>query len=190
MKKLVSVIGSLIVGMNVGAVGANATYDCVNAYYEEIGWKKVGECEFKKNNMFEIRCMLLNKVRGFEKSVGLTDFVSKAVNYSEFACNLKIAFESVVTTICYIVPDYAFREGMWPFYKYYYRMFEDEYNVKCVKSNFPDFLRYLSNYLNSKDSADYKQMIDALKKLPKALSEEISKVLSEHELNKGTKLVR
>ena len=191
MKKLVSVLGSIIVGMNIGAVDTNAIgvstrsqarnkaeifneimskyafdSDCI----ENEGWTLFYQSTKRHEIAREAKILMCN----LEEAVGLFDFKPKAAECSELRATLHQAIRMGLFRACYCVPDELKKEGRWIFTKEYYQIFENKENIRLVKENLPEFLTSLSTYLNSKEAkkknALKTKMKNSLGLLPEILS--------------------
>ena len=199
MKKLVSVLGSIMMGVNVGAVSSNAMcvsvrsqakneakiFDEIMGKYifdsdciENEGWTLLEESE-DKHKICRGAVMALRKLAG---AVGLYDFKPKDKKYSEISKTLHNMLQSGLQRTCYAVPSTLKKEGWGPFAKEYYQLFKNKGNVELVEKNLPRFLKKLSAYLDLKDSKERsalkKEMQGLLNGLPDLLSELIVAALN------------
>lgn len=194
MKKLVSVLGSIIMGINAGAVYSNAMCcaapseeSCKNSLptiSKENGWNEIEKQENSGSARMLIKREALSRICALVKQAGWINFKQNAENHASLVETLKKTIERSLYGCCYVTPDTLKIKGFWPFSKEYYLLFENKNNINLVKRNLPDFLKKLSIYLGSKDSKDKsglkEEMKASLNELPEQLSDNIVAALKKH----------
>lgn len=201
MKKLVSVLGSIVMGVNIGAVSSNAM--CVSVRSQAKNEAKIFD-EIMGKYAFDSDCIetegwtlietnkilrqlakkIIKEILSLERTVGVFDFKPKDKKYSEISETLHNALQRGLKRACYVVPRTLKKEGWGPFAKEHYQLFKNEDNVELVEENLPRFLKKLSAYLDLKDSKERsalklkKEMQDLLNGLPDPLSELIVAALN------------
>ena len=162
MKKLVSVLGSIVMGVNVGAVSSNAVVTTekvcnmkeleasevcggVSKYYENSGWREIAT----DNSKNSITLMCLKKSVDLLGNTGVLRFGSK--NQLD---NLIIAVQEGLMGTCYYIVIVSKNKFYNIFKTKCYKLLENEGNVKLVEKYLPQFTSNLDIYLNTKDSKE------------------------------------